>query len=96
MCWCQRYWNSRSASSKGWWTVQDVGNGIIADKLHSVKSVLGDWQSSYKGCRKDEIVICHACIGHTTSIYIYILNLKTSFSQMLITLRNNYSFILFI
>ena len=46
-------------------TGQDAWNGAVANKLHSVKSVLGDWQSSYRRCRKDEVVLCRARIGHT-------------------------------
>ena len=43
------------------------------DKLHSVKPVLGDWQSSYRRCRKDEVVLCRARIGHTHLTHSYIL-----------------------
>ena len=50
-------------------TWQDDWNGAILNKLHSVKPVLGDWQSSYRRCRKDEIVLC--C---TYSIFLYFLN----------------------
>ena len=28
-------------------------NGAVTNKLHSVKPVLGDWQSTYSRCRKD-------------------------------------------
>ena len=38
-------------------TWQDDWNGAVMNKLHSVKPVLGDWQSSYKRCRKDEVVV---------------------------------------
>ena len=41
-------------------TWQDDWNGVVVNKLHSVKPVLGDWQSSYRWCRKDEVVLCHA------------------------------------
>ena len=46
-------------------TWQDDWNGAVMKKLHSVKPVLGDWQSSYTWCRKDEVVLCRARIGHT-------------------------------
>ena len=36
---------------------QSVWNGTVANKLHSVKPVLGDWQPSYMQCRKDEVVL---------------------------------------
>ena len=45
-------------------TWQDGWNGAVANKLHFVKPVLGDWQSSYRRCMKDEDVLCHTCIGH--------------------------------
>ena len=54
-------------------TWQDDWNGAILNKLHSVKPVLGDWQSSYRWCRKDEVVLCRARIGHTHLTHSYIL-----------------------
>ena len=54
-------------------TWKDDWNGAVANKLHSVKPVLGDWQSSYRRCRKDEVVLCHAHIGHTYMTHSYIL-----------------------
>ena len=54
-------------------TWQDDWNGAVANKLHSVKTVLGDWQSSYRRCRKDEVVLCRACTGHTHLTHSYIL-----------------------
>ena len=54
-------------------TWQDDWNGAVANKLHSVKPVLGDWQSSYRQCRKDDVVLCHARIGHTHLTHSYIL-----------------------
>ena len=54
-------------------TWQDDWKGAVINKLHSVKSVLGDWQSSYRRCRKDEVVLCRACIGHTHLTHSYIL-----------------------
>ena len=46
-------------------TWQDDWNGVVANKLHSVKPVLGYWQSSYRRCRKDEVVLCRAHISQT-------------------------------
>ena len=40
-------------------TWQDDWNGAVANKLHSVMPVLGDWQSSYRRCRKDKL----SCVG---------------------------------
>ena len=42
---------------------QDGWNGAVANKLRSVKEVLGDWQ-----CRNDEIVLCQTRIGHTHTV----------------------------
>ena len=46
---------------------------IVANKLHSVKSVLEDWQTSDRWCRRDEIVLGRARIGHTHLMHSYIL-----------------------
>ena len=42
-------------------------------KLHYVKPVVGDWQSFYRRCRKDEVVLCRVRIGHTHLTHSYIL-----------------------
>ena len=54
-------------------TWQGDWNGAVTNKLHYVRPVLGYWQSSYRRCRKDEIVLCRAHIGHTHLIHSYIL-----------------------
>ena len=54
-------------------TWQDDWNGAVTNRLHSVKPVLGDWQSSYRRCRRDEVVLCRARIGHTNMTHSYIL-----------------------
>ena len=54
-------------------TWQDDWHGVVANKLHSTKQVPGAWQSSYKQCRKDEVVLCRARIGHTHLTHSYIL-----------------------
>ena len=46
-------------------TWQDDWNGALLNKLHFIKPVLGDWQSSYWWGRRDEVMLCHAHIGHT-------------------------------
>ena len=61
-------------------TWQDDWNGAVMNKINSVKSVLGDWQSSYRRCRKDETVLCRARISHTHLMYLHILN-KDSLPQ---------------
>ena len=53
-------------------TWQDDWNGAVANKLHSVKPVLGDWQSSYRRCWKDEVVLSRARIGYTHLTHSYI------------------------
>ena len=40
-------------------------------KLHSVKPVLGEWQSSYRRCRKDEVVLCRARISHKPRLHCH-------------------------
>ena len=54
-------------------TWQDDWNGAVVNKLYSVKPVLGYWQSSYRRCRKDEVILCRARIGHTHLTHSYIL-----------------------
>ena len=55
-------------------------NGAVTNKLQSVKPVLGDWQSPYRRCRKDEVVLRRARIGHThlTNSYIYIEEISST------------------
>ena len=52
---------------------QDDWNGAVTNKLHSVKPFLGNLQSSYRQCRKNEVVLCRAHIGHTHLTHSYIL-----------------------
>ena len=54
-------------------TWQDNWNGAVVNKHHSVKPVLGDWQSSYRLCRKDEVVLCRVRVGHSYLTHAYIL-----------------------
>ena len=54
-------------------TWQDGWNGAVMNKLHSVKPLLGNWQSSYRRYRKDEVALCRARIGHTHLTHSYIL-----------------------
>ena len=46
---------------------------MVANKLHSVKPVLGDWHSSCRRRRRGGVVLCRACIGHTHLTHSYIL-----------------------
>ena len=45
-------------------TWQDDWNGAVMNKLHSVKPVLGDWQSSYRRCSNDEHCQCILTVRH--------------------------------
>ena len=67
-------------------TWQNDWNGAGANKLHSIKLVLGDWQSSYRRCRKDKVVLCRARIGHTYVTHSYIL--KDTPPQCILTVRH--------
>jgi len=49
-------------------------NNAGANKLHSIKPVLGDWQSSYRRSRRDEVILCRSRIGHTYLTHNFILN----------------------
>ena len=72
-------------------TWQDDWNGAVVNKLHSVKPVLRDWQSSYRRCRKDE-VLCRARIGHTHLTHSYILRKDRpplcEYCQCILTVRH--------
>ena len=46
-------------------TWQGNWNGAFANKLHSVKPVMGDWQSSYRRCSKNEIILCRTHLTHS-------------------------------
>ena len=46
-------------------TWQDDWNDAVMNKLHSVEPVLGDWQSSYRRRRKDEVVLCRTHLTHS-------------------------------
>ena len=59
-------------------TWQSDWNSAVANKLHSVKPVLGDWQSSYRQCKKDEVVLCRARIWPILISWGTILHLKVS------------------
>ena len=71
---------------------QDDWNGAVANKLHFVKPILGDWQCSYRQCRKDEIVFCHSRISHIQLTHLYILKkdfpLQCEHCQCILTVRH--------
>ena len=46
---------------------------ICGSEQTSMKPVLGDWQSSYRRSRCDEIILCHSHIGHKFLTHNFIL-----------------------
>ena len=52
---------------------QDEWNDVGANKPRSVKPVFGEWQSSYRQSRKDEVIICRSHVGHTLLTHSFIL-----------------------
>ena len=60
-------------------------NGVIANKLHSVKPVLGYWQSSYGWCMPDEIVLYRAHIRHTHLVHSVYSDILATFCGMLLS-----------
>ena len=54
----------------------------VVNKLHYIKPVMGDWQSSYRQCRKDEVVLCRARIGHTHLTHSHIFRKDLSVSTV--------------
>ena len=54
-------------------TVNDHMLSLQFSHFYTVKPVLGYWQSSYRRCRKVEIVLYHVHIGHIHLTHSYIL-----------------------
>ena len=52
-------------------TSRDDWNSAVANELHSVKPVLGNWQSTYRRCRKNETILCFPRIGHIHPTHLY-------------------------
>ena len=73
-------------------TWKDEWNGTVAYKLHYMKPVLGDWQSSYRRRRKDEVVLCRIRIGHTHVTHSYTVKKdpppQCEQSQSILTVRH--------
>ena len=40
-------------------------NSVVVNMLRFVKTLLGNWQSTYRRCRKDEHVLCRARMTHS-------------------------------
>ena len=48
-------------------------NATVFNKLHSIKPSLGDWQSSYRIDRKEEVTLARLRIGHTFITHSFLL-----------------------
>ena len=48
-------------------------NAAVFNKLHSIKPSLGDWQSSYRIDRKEEVTLARLRIGHTFITHSFLL-----------------------
>ena len=72
------YFERKSSFGHYQWIVCPVADHLEAiTNLNTLVTlscaVLGDWQSSYRQCRKDEVDLCRACIGHSHLTHSYIL-----------------------
>ena len=47
-------------------------NSAVDDKLHSIKSILGEWRPAYRTDRK-EVVLARLRIGHSFITHYYLL-----------------------
>ena len=58
-------------------TKYNTRSNMTSDVTNTVKNffkpVLGDWQSYYRQCRNDEVILFRACISHTYLTHSYIL-----------------------
>ena len=52
---------------------QSDWNEQVNNKLHSIKSVLGEWLPAFRSCRREEIVLARLRIGHTWLTHVYLL-----------------------
>ena len=50
---------------------QLVWDTAVDNKLHSIKSVLGEWRPAFRTDRKEEAVLARLRIGHTFISHIY-------------------------
>ena len=57
---------------------QDEWNDAGSNKLHSVKPVLEECQSSYKRSRRDDIILRHSHVGHLFRVGTIYLSLSTT------------------
>ena len=46
-------------------------NTAVFNKLHSIKSLLGEWQPSYRIDPKEEVTLARRRIGHTFIIHSF-------------------------
>ena len=53
--------------------MQLVWNTAVDDKLHSIKSILGEWRPAFRADRKEEGVLARLRIGHSFITHSYLL-----------------------
>ena len=52
---------------------QLVWNTAVENKLHSIKSILGEWRPVFRADRKEEVVLARLRIGHSFITHSYLL-----------------------
>ena len=52
---------------------QLVWNTAVDNKLHSIKSILGEWRPAFRTDRKEEVVLARLRIGHSFITHSYLL-----------------------
>ena len=52
---------------------QLVWNTAVDNKLHSIKSILGEWRPAFRADRKEEVVLARLRIGHSFITHSYLL-----------------------
>ena len=53
---------------------QLVWDTAVDNKLHSIKSILGEWRPAFRADQKEEVVLARIRIGHTFITHSYLLN----------------------
>ncbi|XP_073972971.1 uncharacterized protein [Rhodnius prolixus] len=56
---------------QGW---QDEWTSVTANKLREIKDIVTPWDSSYRGNRREEVVLARLRIGHTRLTHGYLMN----------------------
>ena len=66
---------------------QLVWNTAVDNKLHSIKSILGEWRPAFRADRKEEVVLARLRIGHSFITHSYLLNVSAQYSLCVLTRR---------